>query len=105
MNTVAQRVDDLRIKRGWSIYKLSQESGVPAPTISKWFQTKLYPSIPILMQICNGFGITMANFFADDDLVQISPEHRKLIDDFSALNKGEQEAVKAFIKSYLDNKQ
>ena len=103
MNKVVEKIDQLRSRRGWSVYKLSQESGVPAPTIQKWFQTELYPSIPVLMRICDGFKITLAEFFIEGELVELTGERKHLFDYWSKLNKNQQTAVETILKSYVED--
>ena len=71
MNKVARKIDKMRSDRGWSTYKLSDESGVPQNTIRKWFNTDTYPHIPGLEKICEAFGITMADFFSEGNMVEL----------------------------------
>ena len=104
MNKVVQRIDNMRAARGWTIYKLSEESGVAHGTIRNWFATDTYPLIQALEKICRAFGISMANFFAEGTMIELTQEKKALCDDFDILTKSEQDAVKAIIKSYKDNK-
>ena len=34
---ISGRISELLIKKGWTQYMLSGESGVPQPTIASWF--------------------------------------------------------------------
>ena len=104
MNKVVQRIDKMRSDRGWTIYRLSEESGIAHGTIRNWLSTDTYPLIPALEKICEAFGISVANFFADGNMVELTPEKKALCDNFDVLTKSEKDAVKAIIKSYLDNK-
>jgi len=104
MNKVTQRIDRMRADRGWTVYRLAEESGVSNGTIRNWFSTDTYPLIPALESICAAFGISLANFFADGNLVELTPEKKALCEDFDVLTKSERDAVKAIIKSYKDNK-
>ena len=104
MNDVTSRIDKMRTDRGWTVYRLAQESVLNEQTLYNWFSSKTYPSIPMLRQICQAYGITMANFFAEGNMVELTPEKKALCDDFDILTKSEQDAVKAIIKSYKDNK-
>ena len=58
------------------------------------------PSIPTLEALCKAFGITMAQFFAEDDLVELTPEVRELVDKWSALTDDQKAAVWQIMKSY-----
>ena len=101
MNEVTQRIDKLRSDRGWTVYKLSMESGVAQQTIHNWFSSKTYPLIPALMEICEAFGITMGDFFADGNLVEMTPELRELHEDWSRLSPADRASVKSIIKSLV----
>lgn len=94
----------MRSDRGWTIYKLSEESGVAHGTIRNWLSTDTYPLIQALEKICRAFGISVANFFADGNMVELTPEKKTLCDDFDVLTKSEKDSIKAIIKSYKDNK-
>lgn len=104
MNKFAAKIDRLRNDRGWSVYKLSQESGVPEQSISKWFYSGAMITIPLLEQICEAFGITLADFFAESSLIELTPEKKTLYDEWCSLTKTEQAAIKTIIKSYKVDK-
>ncbi|MGN0526365.1 MAG: helix-turn-helix domain-containing protein [Acutalibacteraceae bacterium] len=63
---VLKRINQLRIDRNWSVYRLSVESGLPQSTITNMFNRETLPSIITLQAICDGFGITMAEFFTEE---------------------------------------
>ena len=104
MNFVTQKINRMRSERGWTAYKLSQESGLPAPTIRQWFKTDVFPTIPILLQICEAFGITLADFFAEDERVEVTSEVKKLYSDWCCLSSDEKASVEAIVKNYVNNK-
>lgn len=104
MNKIAAKIDKLRNDRGWSVYRLSQESGIADQSISNWLYNGSMITIPLLEQVCQAFGITLADFFAEGDMVELTPEKKALHDDWCSLTLSEQTAVKAIIKSYKDKK-
>lgn len=63
---VLKRINQLRIDRNWSVYRLSVESGLPQSTITNMFNRETLPSIITLQALCDGFGITMAEFFTEE---------------------------------------
>ena len=101
MNSVTEKVNHLMNERGWTAYKLEQESGVPAHTIRRWLQSDMYPSIPVLMQVCEAFGMTLAEFFTEGEIFELTGERKEHFDDWLQLSKPQREAVKVMIKSYL----
>lgn len=64
-----QRIKDLMEQRHWSEYRLAIESGLSQSTIANIFNRSTTPSITTLEAICNGFGITLAQFFAEGNMV------------------------------------
>ena len=71
---VHARLRQLLDERGWSEYKLSKMSGLSEATVSNVYRRNTVPSIPTLEQICNGFGITLSQFFCEEDMVELAPE-------------------------------
>lgn len=74
------RIKELMDERGWTIYELSKRSGLAQTTLSNMWKRNTEPTIPSLRAICNGFGITLSQFFAEDDLVELTNEQKKLFD-------------------------
>ena len=63
-----KKIKDLLNINGWSVYKLSMESGVSQSTLANMFARNNQPTIPTLELICKGFGITMSEFFCEETL-------------------------------------
>ncbi len=63
---VLKKINKLRLDRGWSVYKLSVESGVSQSTLTNMFNRETLPSITTLESICDAFSMTMAEFFYED---------------------------------------
>lgn len=76
MIDVLERILELKNERGWSLYKLADEAGLPQSTVANMFPRKTLPSLYTLSQICEAFGITMSEFFNDG--VEVSEETRLL---------------------------
>lgn len=76
MIDVLERILELKNERGWSLYKLADEAGLPQSTVANMFPRKTLPSLYTLNQICEAFGITMSEFF--DDGATLSEETRIL---------------------------
>ena len=56
-----------REARGWTEYQLAERSGLPQSTISSWYQKGMTPSFSSLEKICDAFGLTLSQFFADGE--------------------------------------
>jgi transcriptional regulator with XRE-family HTH domain len=77
---VKDRIKLLMDEKGWSAYKLAKEANLPQSTISHLFKRNNAPTIPTIEAICKTFGITMAQFFADEgEQVVLTNEQKQLL--------------------------
>ena len=98
---VIQRIDDIMKERGWSYYKLSIESGLSSSTITNIYRRNTVPSITTLEAICNAFGITLSQFFAEEeDFVQLSPEQKEMFDNGLCLSENQKKIVAEIIEEF-----
>jgi len=97
---VKERLIQLQQQRGWTDYKIAKEAGLSSNTVSNIYRRNNVPSLPTLEALCKAFGITMAQFFAEDDLVELTPEIRELVDKWTALTDEQKAAVWQILKSY-----
>ena len=88
-----QRLRQLQKERGWSTYRLSKNCGLSQSTLANIFKRNTVPSIPTLETICKGFGITLAQFFAENEMIELSPELKELFDGWLTLTPEQKEAV------------
>lgn len=58
------RIRELCQLRSWTYYRLAKKSGIPYSTLSTMLHKTTAPSIPTLMKICHGFGISLSEFFS-----------------------------------------
>lgn len=82
---VLERLRGLLDERGWTEYRLAKECGLSESTIANIFRRNSVPSITTLESICNGFGITLSQFFADGDMVELTPQAKELFDNWVTL--------------------
>lgn len=81
-------------ERGWTEYRLSEKSGISQSTISTWYRKRMNPTIASLEKICDGFGITLSQFFADGhEAVELTESQAKLIQEWAKLDAEQQAAV------------
>ena len=60
-----ERIRELLQERGWSVYRLAQEAGVPQSTLANLFLRNNVPTLPTLERICQALGITLQEFFTE----------------------------------------
>ncbi|MCQ2579395.1 MAG: helix-turn-helix domain-containing protein, partial [Treponemataceae bacterium] len=64
---ILEKITKMRLERGWSEYELAERAGLTQSTISSWYRKNLIPSIPSLQHICDAYGITLSQFFIEDE--------------------------------------
>lgn len=100
MRDVLEEITRLRMKRKWSEYDLAKHSGLSQSTISTWYRKNQTPTIQTLDKVCRGLGITLSQFFAEeDDVVSLTPQQRELLDNWSALSETQQELFMELFKN------
>ena len=79
-----ERIEQLMKERGLSKKKLAKAAGLSDSTISNLFKRHNDPSFATLKSICDGLGITLMQFFAEEgEAVVLTREQQKL---FAAWN-------------------
>ena len=96
---VNQRIKDLLAERGWTPYRLAKESGLSDATVGNIFRRNTQPSISTLEAICSGFGISIAQFFAEGEMVEMTPDLKELFNDWVNLTLTQKQAVKTMIQA------
>lgn len=75
---INQRIKDLCQTRSWTVYRLSKESGITYSTLCTMLNKASAPSMGTLAKICDGFGITMKQFFdVDDDSAALTADEKR----------------------------
>lgn len=97
---VHKRLRQLLNERGWTEYRLSKKCGLSESTLANIFRRNTMPSITTLEAICNGFGITLSQFFAEDDMVELTPELKNLFDKWIALTPEQKNAVYSMVNAF-----
>ncbi len=97
---VLKKIKDLKKEKGWSVYKLAIESGITASTLTNMFSRNTLPSIGTLTALCEAFGISVAQFFADDDYGKIlSEDENRLVQNYRKLSENNKKAVVLLVEN------
>lgn len=86
-----ERIKQLLSQRGWTAYRLSKNSNLAESTITNIIKRNTIPSISTLESICKGFGITLSQFFAEGEMVEITPDIKELIQYYMILSPEQKE--------------
>ena len=101
---IVKKIDELRESKGWSYYKLSQESGLSQQTFTKWKEGNTIPTVHALELVCDAFGITLAQFFSDIEIAHVPKENNSALKNWKYLSTDEQYSIELIINNYIKNK-
>ena len=93
---ILEKIKELKDERGWSVYRLADEAGLKQSTVANMFARNTCPSIATLQQLCNAFGITLAEFFAMDE--NKNTDEIKLLSNYRKLSKTNKNIVISLIE-------
>ena len=83
-----------RLERGWSENHLAERSGISQSTISGWYRKNSVPDTRNLNKVCEAFGITLSQLFAEGHSpVDLTESQARLIHEWAKLDQEQQEAV------------
>lgn len=98
MKDILATITAYREARGWTEYQLAERSGLPQSTISSWYRKNMVPTVPSLEKICQAFGITLSQLFAEGDVpVALTESQRTLLEQWNKLSAEQQNALFALI--------
>ena len=97
---ILERLRKLQQQYGWSDYKIAKEAGISPNTVSNIYRRNNVPRIETLELLCDAFGITMSQFFADNDLLEVTPELKDLFEKWSSLSDEQKSALWQIMRTY-----
>ena len=97
---VLERLRHLMDERGWTVYRVACESGLSEKTVYNIYSRNTMPSIPTLEAICNAFGITLAQFFADGKLIEMSLDLEEVFENWIVLTPEQKEATLSMMRAF-----
>lgn len=83
---VIRKLNEMRLERDMSVYRLSELSGINQSTLANTFSRGTVPSIANLDAMCRAMGVTLSQFFAEDSEPQrLSAEETAVINNYRKL--------------------
>lgn len=96
---VQERLLELMAQRNWSTYKLAKQAELSETTISNIFKRNQMPTLYTLSRICDAFGITISQFFAEEnEAVTLNAEQKELLSNWAALSDKNKEILLYLMK-------
>ncbi len=97
---IYNKVDNLRLKKGWTIYQLAKEAGIAPTTIYNWRDRLSSPSLSLLDAVCSAFGITVIDFLLDEDeLMSLTEEQKEVMRLWNTLTNEQKKSILNLMKS------
>lgn len=97
-NEIIERIQSLCESRSWSLYRLAKESGITYSTLCTMLHKANSPSIPTLIKICNGFGISLTEFFdSENESAKLTYSQKKHLEQWNLLTEKNQQNAEQYI--------
>ena len=96
---IADRIKELCDKKQMTMYALSKKTDISQSSLSHLMKRGSTPTFYTLNRICDGLGITLAQFFSDDTgKLELSSEQKKVLETWETLTDKEKEAVEIYVR-------
>lgn len=102
-NEINRRIRKLCEDRSWTVYRLAKESGITYSTLSTMLNQDNCPTLSTLKKLCGGFGITLSQFFSDEDR-PLTPEQKCHLKRWEQLSPEEKTAIERYMDYLLSQK-
>lgn len=96
LNKLLTKIQQLLNERNWSLYRLARESNIPYSSLNSLFLKNNQPTVATLEKICNGFHISLSEFFSDstpyrNETPIITKDEQKLLNAFRTLTNNDKQ--------------
>ena len=103
---VVDRIRELCAARSWSYYRLAKRSGIPYSTLSTMLHKTNVPSVSSLMKICDGLGITLAQFFSsEDESAKLTADQKACLRLWESLDETSRALAAAYMAGLADRQE
>ena len=103
--TVQDRILELMEKKGWTKYKLAQETGLYQTTVYDWFNDKGYsPDRKSIELICAAMDISIIEFYSGIDAGELNGEQTLLLQLFERVPESKRQLVFDLLRTLADEK-
>lgn len=96
---IIARIETLRKEKGWTKYRLAEESLLTYSTLSSMYARATPPKLDVLQMICEALGVTLSQFFLENEEMEVvTGDERKLLQNYRQLTDEQKKAVNVLIK-------
>ena len=97
---IASRLKKIRTAKGYSVYKLSQISGVSETHIRDLERGDRNPSLDTIERLSKTFGMTLSEMLNEDDTISyLSAKEKELLDCYRMMSDAQGDTLLAFMKT------
>jgi transcriptional regulator with XRE-family HTH domain len=94
------RLSELCKKHGYTKYRLAQLTGMSQTALGKILSQTSVPTVTTLEKMCDAFGISLAQFFAEEGVhPDLTQEEKEILEVWSSLDRREKEILISFIRT------
>ena len=87
---VSERLKYYMERRGMTIYALAKASGLPWQTVKNLVNQMNNPTVATVEMLCRGLGITMSQFFSDEEeMIALTAEQKELLEQWNVIAEDE----------------
>ena len=103
---VIKRLNELRLNRNLSVYRLAELSGLNQSTLANIFSRGTIPSIATLEAVCDTLGVTLAQFFTEGETNNLlTKEENELIKNYQKLPQKVKQSIFDIVKNISETGQ
>ena len=101
LNKLLTKIQELLDERNWTLYRLSKEANIPYSSLNSLFLKNNQPTVSTLEKVCDGFHITLSEFFSEDtpyrdETPLITEDEKVILNTFRNLSKKDKQKGPAF---------
>lgn len=101
----SKRIEEFKIKKNWTTHRLSVEAGISSATVINWFTRGSNPKIEALESVCDAFGITLSEFFNEnEEVTYLSSEQKEMLNLWDCFSKREKKLLVDLFKEMLKSR-
>lgn len=101
---VRSRIMRFMDQRQWTVYRLAKECDMSSKTLYNMFNRQSDPEIATLEIICRAFDISLAQFFADNEIIEVTPGMKERLTLWDELSPKQQAIIEATMLEFRNTK-
>lgn len=97
---IYDKVNNMRLEKGWTIYELAKKAGVAPTTIYNWRDRLSSPTLSLLDAVCSAFEISVIDFLLnEDELLALTEEQKEVMRLWNTMSSEQKKSIINLMKS------